>query len=181
MLACQRLANRGATSTIVLLLLCCWAARYALTTNIKQNPHTPNTNTQTQTPAIFELHRTHRPWVNFRSTPPFFRGRLKADPSMPSRGESKPLTVRVPVGGIEHKHAPVPPAGLTPVALDVRDEKREVSLRQLRVQLASERRRVSPGVSVVPGRLVLRRVRVATKEKRERAKTDTKYNTREHQ
>lgn len=92
---------------------------------------------------------------------------------MPSRGESKPLTVRVPVGGVEHKHASVPPAGLTPVALDVRDEKREVSLRQLRVQLASERRRVSPSVAVVAGRLVLRRVRVATKRKaRKRTKTD---------
>ena len=74
----------------------------------------------------------------------------------------------MPIGGIKHKHAPVPPAGLTPVALDVRNEEREVSLRELRVQLASERRRVCPGIAVVAGGLVLRRARGATQKKREK-------------
>ena len=90
---------------------------------------------------------------------------------MPSRGEIRPLTVSVPVGGIKHKHAPVSPAGLAPVALDVRDEEREVSLRQLRVQLTRERHRVSPGVAVVAGRLVLRRARShPTKAKKKKQK-----------
>lgn len=67
-------------------------------------------------------------------------------------------TVRVAVGRVENKHPAVSPASLAPVALDVWDEKRQVALRQLGVQLALECLGVSAAIAVVAGALVLRDV-----------------------
>lgn len=66
------------------------------------------------------------------------------------------------IGRVHDEDSAVPSARRPPGPLDVRDEKRQVSLGQLGIQLAAEGPRVEARVAVVAGRLVLRVFRVDT-------------------
>lgn len=78
------------------------------------------------------------------------------------------------IGWVENKNASVSSTGGTPDALNVRNEKRKIRLRQLGVQLAAKSDGISSGIAMISGGLIY--LNIDTQSNKIRTKTKPKSN-----